>query len=119
MLSRLEKNGFCSLIENASLEFREGFTVMTGETGAGKSILIDAIGAVCGERNNRDIVRTGKEVASVTAVFDDPDKVSVNLLLSEIRCYTRGCFTYRYKGDNVFRKDRCKDSTADRVRFLY
>lgn len=82
MLSRLEINDF-ALIENASLEFREGFTVMTGETGAGKSILIDAIGAVCGERTNRDIIRTGKEVASVTAVFDDPDKVSVNLLLSE------------------------------------
>lgn len=82
MLSRLEINDF-ALIENASLEFREGFTVMTGETGAGKSILIDAIGAVCGERTNRDIVRTGKEVASVTAVFDDPDKISVNLLLSE------------------------------------
>ena len=58
-----------AVIEKAGIEFDSGFNVLTGETGAGKSIVIDSINAVLGERVNRDLVRTGSEQANVTAVF--------------------------------------------------
>ncbi len=59
-----------AVIERAKLRFGEGFHVLTGETGAGKSIVIDAINAVLGERTGRDVVRAGEESAKVTAFFD-------------------------------------------------
>ena len=59
-----------AVIERADILFEDGFNVMTGETGAGKSIVIDAISAILGERAYRDMVRTGMEKASVRAVFD-------------------------------------------------
>ena len=58
-----------AVIQRADVSFGEGFNVLTGETGAGKSILIDAIGAVLGGRVSRDLVRTGAERALVSAVF--------------------------------------------------
>jgi len=58
-----------AVIENVSLELRPGFNVLTGETGAGKSILIDSIHAVLGGRTRRDLIRTGTDKASVSAVF--------------------------------------------------
>ncbi len=60
-----------AVIEKADISFRSGFHVLTGETGAGKSIVIDAINAVLGERISRALVRTGKEQAFVTALFDE------------------------------------------------
>ena len=63
-----------ALIDRADLSFGPGFTVLTGETGAGKSIIIDAISAVMGERTSRDLIRTGEKSAQVTALFRDlPD----------------------------------------------
>ena len=59
-----------AVIERAKLRFDGGFNVLTGETGAGKSIVIDAINAVLGERTGRDVVRTGKDSAKVSAFFD-------------------------------------------------
>lgn len=65
-----------AVIEHAEVVLGEGLTVLTGETGAGKSILIDALGAVLGERVSRESVRSGCSFATVTAVFDDlPDGV--------------------------------------------
>ena len=58
-----------AVIKKADIEFFEGFNVLTGETGAGKSILIDSINAVLGERTSKDIIRSGCDTASVTAVF--------------------------------------------------
>ena len=58
-----------AIIEKLSVEFAPGFVVFTGETGAGKSILIDSIGAVLGERTNRELVRRGADRALVTATF--------------------------------------------------
>lgn len=60
-----------AVIESASIDFENGFNVFTGETGAGKSILIDAINAVLGGRTSRDLVRTGENKAFVSAVFSD------------------------------------------------
>ena len=63
-----------ALIDQADLSFGAGFNVLTGETGAGKSIIIDAIRAVMGERTSRDLIRTGEKSALVTALFRDlPD----------------------------------------------
>ena len=59
-----------AVIEQADILFEDGFNVMTGETGAGKSIVIDAISAILGERAYRDMIRTGMNKASVRAVFD-------------------------------------------------
>ena len=58
-----------AVIECADISFDQGFNVLTGETGAGKSIVIDAISAILGERAYRDMLRTGTSMASVRAVF--------------------------------------------------
>ena len=60
-----------AVIERADISFDQGFNVLTGETGAGKSIVIDAISAILGERAYRDMIRTGTNKASVRAVFTD------------------------------------------------
>jgi len=60
-----------AVIEQADISFDRGFNVLTGETGAGKSIVIDAISAILGERAYRDMIRTGTAKASVRAVFTD------------------------------------------------
>lgn len=60
-----------AVIESADISFDRGFNVLTGETGAGKSIVIDAISAILGERAYRDMIRTGSNKASVRAVFTD------------------------------------------------
>ena len=62
-----------AVIEKADIEFLSGLNVLTGETGAGKSIVIDALSTVTGGRTSRDVIRTGAEHASVTAVFADID----------------------------------------------
>lgn len=60
-----------AVIEKAQLDFEQGFTVLTGETGAGKSIIIDSVNALLGERTSRDLVRTGAKQAQFTGVFTD------------------------------------------------
>ena len=69
-----------AVIESASIDFENGFNVFTGETGAGKSILIDSINAVLGGRTSRDLVRTGEEKALVSAVFTNVSKEAESLL---------------------------------------
>ncbi len=59
-----------AVIERADIEFSQGLNVLTGETGAGKSIVIDSIQAVLGGRTSRELVRTGADKAAVSAVFD-------------------------------------------------
>ena len=59
-----------AIIEKCEIEFDKGFNVLTGETGAGKSIIIDSLNAVLGQRVSRDIIRSGCRSASVTAKFD-------------------------------------------------
>lgn len=65
-----------AVIERSDITFDRGFNVLTGETGAGKSIVIDAISAILGERAYRDMIRTGAQKASVRAVFDQVPQLS-------------------------------------------
>ena len=65
-----------AVIECADISFDRGFNVLTGETGAGKSIVIDAISAILGQRAYRDMIRTGSTKASVRAVFTDVPELS-------------------------------------------
>ena len=58
-----------AIIEHADIAFGSGFNALTGETGAGKSIVIDALGAVLGQRTSRELIRTGAEKAFVSATF--------------------------------------------------
>ncbi len=60
-----------AIIEHAEIEFDSGLNVLTGETGAGKSIIIDSINAILGERTSRELIRRGAEQARVSAVFAD------------------------------------------------
>ncbi len=71
-----------AVIERADIQFGKGFHVLTGETGAGKSIIIDAINAVLGERVTRTMVRTGADTAHVTALFSDLSPWSVGRMES-------------------------------------
>lgn len=66
-----------AVIEKTDIAFGVGFNVLTGETGAGKSIVIDAINAILGERTSHDLIRNGADNASVTAVFDNISDESV------------------------------------------
>ena len=59
-----------AVIEKADIEFGKGLTVLTGETGAGKSIIVDSLGAVLGARTSRELVRTGADKGLVSAVFE-------------------------------------------------
>ena len=69
-----------AVIEKATISFGSRLNVFSGETGAGKSILIGGINAVLGGRTGRDIVRTGESKAVVTALFDDiPDTAKEKL----------------------------------------
>ena len=70
MLSNLKIENV-AVIEKAEVHFTPGFNVLTGETGAGKSILIDSINAILGNRTSKDLVRTGAAKAVIRAAFDD------------------------------------------------
>ena len=59
------------LIKDLNLNFHEGFTVLTGETGTGKSILIDSLGLILGNRANFNLIRKGQTKGSVTAIFQN------------------------------------------------
>ena len=65
-----------AVIDRADISFDQGFNVLTGETGAGKSIVIDAISAILGERAYRDMIRTGTNKASVRAIFTGVPELS-------------------------------------------
>lgn len=69
-----------AVIKCVDVDFEKGFTALTGETGAGKSILIDSIGFLLGARGDRDLLRTGEEKAVVSAMFGDLGAESLRLL---------------------------------------
>ena len=59
-----------AVIDRAEVEFEPGFNVLTGETGAGKSMLVEAVGLLLGGRASADLVRTGEETATIEAIFE-------------------------------------------------
>src|SRR5581483_8012434 len=61
-----------AVIESVEVEFEAGFNVLTGETGAGKSILVEAVGLLLGARASADLVRTGETQAAIEAIFEEP-----------------------------------------------
>lgn len=65
-----------AVIEKTDIDFQNGFNVLTGETGAGKSIIIDAINAILGERTSKDLIRAGYDRAMVSALFGDLSEIS-------------------------------------------
>lgn len=71
-----------AVIEKSDIEFYSGLNILTGETGAGKSIVIDAINAILGKRTSRDIIRNGADTATVYASFSDVNDI-VKLKLEE------------------------------------
>ena len=73
MLLELNISNF-ALIDLLKLEFNKGLNILTGETGAGKSIIIDALGLVLGQRANRDNIRQGKNKSIVEALFQTPPR---------------------------------------------
>lgn len=83
MLQELDIRNY-ALIERVKIGFSEGLNILTGETGAGKSIIIGALGLILGERSSTDVIRTGADSASVLATIDISRSPSVCTLLSEI-----------------------------------
>ena len=80
-----------AIIQSAEIEFDSGLNVLTGETGAGKSIIIDSINAILGERTSRELIRRGAEQARVSAVFEDINvSVHAKLLDFDIETSTDG-----------------------------
>ena len=71
MLSQLNIQGL-AIIDSLEIDFSRGFNVITGETGAGKSILIKALGLLLGAKANGEVVRKGREAASITGCFEIP-----------------------------------------------
>ena len=72
------------LIKDLNLNFHEGFTVLTGETGTGKSILIDSLGLILGNRANFNLIRKGQTKGSVTAIFQNLNDETIISYLNEI-----------------------------------
>lgn len=71
-----------AVVKNADIEFNGGFTVLTGETGAGKSVIIDSINMLIGGKVSRDVIRAGEDYALSEAVFDGIDGVIAEKLLA-------------------------------------
>ncbi len=82
MLTELRVRNF-AIIEQLTLPLARGFNVLTGETGAGKSIIVGALGLLLGERANTDVVRTGTDKALVEGTFDIADRPELSALLDE------------------------------------
>src|SRR3954468_283204 len=82
MLTELRVRNF-AIIESLTLPLARGFNVLSGETGAGKSIIVGALGLLLGERANADVIRTGADKASVEGEFDVSDRPEIRTLLDE------------------------------------
>jgi DNA repair protein RecN (Recombination protein N) len=82
MLTELRIRNF-AIIESLALPLSPGFNVLSGETGAGKSIIVGALGFLLGERGNADLIRTGSERATVEGVFDTSDSAVVAAIADE------------------------------------
>src|SRR5690242_513781 len=82
VLTELRIRNF-AIIESLTLPLTGGFNVLTGETGAGKSIIVGALGLLLGERASTDLIRTGADKATVEGVFESPEHPELIALLDE------------------------------------
>src|SRR5438128_12691978 len=80
MLTELRIKNF-AIIESLTLPLEHGFNVLSGETGAGKSIIVGALGLLLGERANADVIRTGADRATVEGEFDVEGRPEIRKLL--------------------------------------
>ncbi len=95
MLSELAIKNF-AIIEDLRISFSKGLTVLTGETGAGKSIIIEAVNLLLGSRASADLIRTGKESAELEAVFNiDPASKPAQLMREQGMDPDEGLFIRR------------------------
>ncbi len=106
MLERLHIKNI-AVIDEAEIEFNTGFNVLTGETGAGKSIIIDSINMVLGERTSKSIIRNGEKKAVVEAMFsvDNPKAIAI---LEENGIDTEDGMVILYRDINIDGKSLCK-----------
>src|SRR5215213_3485008 len=82
MLTELRIRNF-AIIESLTLPLSDGFNVLSGETGAGKSIIVGALGFLLGERGSSDLIRTGADKATVEGVFDIESDSAIASLVDE------------------------------------
>lgn len=107
-----------AIVRSVDIEFESGLTVITGETGAGKSILVDAVGLTLGDRADSGAVRAGAERASVTAVFDLSARADLVALLDEQGIDAREeCVLRRVVGADGRSRAFCNDAPVS-VQFL-
>ena len=97
-------------IEDIRIDWQDGFSVLTGETGAGKSIIIDGLRLVCGDKGSPDLIRTGADEASVEAIFTPPDGGgSGEIILQRILSATGG---KSYQDGILVPQKKLKETTA-------
>lgn len=80
-----------AVAKSIDIDFEDGFSVITGETGSGKSVMIDCLQMICGAKTSREIIRSGETKTVVTALFDvDEDGEVFNALGIDPACGQRG-----------------------------
>ena len=97
-----------ALIEDLTLEFAQGLHVLTGETGAGKSIIVDAVNLVLGGRADRELIRTGTDKAWVEAVFDVPGNAQVRRFLADQSIDAEGTLVTLYREISRSGRNLCR-----------
>ena len=97
-----------ALIDEAEISFHHGVQVLTGETGAGKSIVVDAVNLILGSRSDRGIIRSGCEKASVEAVFDVPENEKVRRFMAEEEIEYDGRTVIVYRELSLAGKNICR-----------
>lgn len=97
-----------AIIERANVEFQAGLSALTGETGAGKSLLIDAINLALGERSDAELVRTGQERATVAVVFDLADQPESLAKCEELGVTLEGTRLYVQRDVNAKGGSQCR-----------
>lgn len=96
-----------ALIDKLSLELKDGLNILSGETGAGKSIIIDSLNFVLGERADKSLIRFGTDKASVEAVFEDYDTPAVDAYLEDLGIEREDVLVLRRKM-SVDGKNECR-----------
>ncbi len=123
MLKLLSAKNFALMVD-VTVEFDKGLTVVTGETGAGKSMIVEALSALCGSRLDDVSIRSGKEIAEVTGIFDVPAALRARLMEAGVesdnelivrRKIERGKRQTTYINDQLVSLNLLKELTRDMV----